>query len=201
MPSAPVHEASDASRSPSPPLSAGARPRARGWMLFWLATVAASVAAIVVVELSVGPSRRAAPFPSPRHSPADVVRIQVEALARNGKLEADAGIGIAWRFASPANRAMTGPWARFVEIVRDPAYRPMLDHVRAEYGDVVLHGRHALQTVSLEARDGRVVRYLFQLTRQMAGPLAGCWLTDAVLPLGDRSPPAPSLDTGPQIEI
>ncbi len=119
-------------------------------------------------------------------SPSDVVRLQLEALAREGGSE---GIAVAFRFASPANKQVTGPLERFIDIVRAPAYRPMLGHVEASLGPVHVDGSYAAQAVEIVARDGSRHAYLFELSRQQGGRFEGCWMTDSVVRL--RSEPEP----------
>lgn len=48
----------------------------------------------------------------------------------------NAGIGLAYNFASPANRLTTGPFDRFVQMVTGSQYDPMVDHI----GDAGPHG-------------------------------------------------------------
>ena len=119
--------------------------------------------------------------PRPAFPPERVVRIQIEALGDNDRPHPDAGIEITFRFASPANRKVTGPLPRFIEMVRNPAYRPMLNHRGARYGKLKLDGNHASQTVILKSRDDGRVGYLFQLSRQTEAPYKGCWMTDSVM--------------------
>ena len=47
--------------------------------------------------------------PHPSLKPLDVVRIVMNALQRNDAGGANNGIAITYKFASPANRRMTGP--------------------------------------------------------------------------------------------
>jgi len=162
----------------------------------WLVAIVVSLFALAVIGLSVTGNRTGdAPFPHASLSPADVVRIQVDALARNEELAQDGGIDIAYRFASPANRAVTGPIERFRSVVRAPSYRLMLDHRRAEFGEPVIQGDRAIQRVTIVGAEGETVGFVFELTRQARGRLAGCWLTDAVFPLDDE------LGAGPRIAI
>lgn len=119
--------------------------------------------------------------PRPAFPPERVVRIQIEALGDNDRPHPDAGIEITFRFASPDNRKVTGPLPRFIEMVRNPAYRPMLNHRGARYGKLKLDGNHASQTVILKSRDDGRVGYLFQLSRQTEAPYKGCWMTDSVM--------------------
>jgi hypothetical protein len=121
------------------------------------------------------------PTPDPSYDPAEVVRIQVEALADNDDPVPDAGIKTAYNFASPGNRANTGPLERFVAMVHDPTYSPMVDHTEATAGPLERDGNTARQRVTLTGPDGRTVTYEFGLSLHEREPFAGCWLTDSVL--------------------
>ena len=120
------------------------------------------------------------PDPSPDLSPAEVVRIQVEALQANDDPHADAGIETAFRFASPSNQAATGPLQRFSQMVKGPVYGDMLGFAWAEYGQIAVDGDQAAQRVTLHHEDGRRATYVFGLSRQEGGPYDGCWMTDGV---------------------
>ena len=115
--------------------------------------------------------------PAPALSPVAVVRIQLEALRHND--EHDRGIEVAFRFASPANRANTGPLARFAGMIRNGPYALMLSFREADYGPVESRGVRARQRVTL-ADLGSSVTYWFYLSRQSEAPYADCWMTDAV---------------------
>lgn len=62
------------------------------------------------------------PDPDPRLSPADVVRIQLESLRTNGL--SDNGIDTTYRFASPSNKKVTGPYARFAQMTEAVIVKP-----------------------------------------------------------------------------
>lgn len=121
--------------------------------------------------------------PHPSLTPADVVRIQVEAFGRNGRLPDDGGIRTAFRFASPRNRESTGPVERFIELVKNPGYRDMLDHREATYEAPILRDGRAAQRVTLLTLDFRQREFVFFLTRVDAENCDGCWMTDAVQPV------------------
>ncbi len=118
-----------------------------------------------------------APAPSPELSPRQVVRIQLEALRRNGELGDDVGIAITFRFASEANRRATGPLAKFARMLRNPLYLPMLDHSSTAIGPTHVDGRVARLQVVLFGRAGEVAAYDFTLCRDER---TDCWMTDAV---------------------
>ena len=119
------------------------------------------------------------PEPSPELTPEEVVRIQVEALQANDSPTPDAGIAAAFRFASPGNRAATGPLPRFTQMVK-LGYADMLGFAEAEYGAVQVVSDRAQQAVTLVQRDGRRTTYVFALSRQSGGSYDGCWMTDGV---------------------
>ena len=166
------------------------RPRSRlaRHLLFWSVLGALGAIALRGGLLAEASDTRG-PWPSPRHSPADVVAFQLDALDRNDGPEQDTGIDIAYRFASPQNRYFTGPIDRFRRIVRAPAFRPMFDQKMVAYGATVRSGDVAIQPVTIEQSDGSLRSYVFQLSRQVSGPLAGCWMTDAVYPLEKEEEP------------
>jgi hypothetical protein len=121
------------------------------------------------------------PTPDPSFDPATVVETQLHALATNDDPFENAGIGVAYNFASPANRRVTGPFDRFVRMVTGPRYAPMVDHVEATTGPLERDGTSAEQRVTLTGPDGRTVTYLFGLSSDHDGDPDGCWLTDRVV--------------------
>lgn len=124
----------------------------------------------------------ASPRPSADYSPRQVVRLVVDALARNDVPHANAGIATVFRFASPANRRITGPLARFTRMLHGETYGPMLNHQAAAYGVLRIDGRHAAQSVIITTAHGERTGYVFELSRQNQPPYAGVWMTDAVRP-------------------
>ena len=115
--------------------------------------------------------------PKPALSPGEVIRIQLEALRHND--EQDRGIAVAFLFASPINRANTGPAS---PLHRNDQGRPLCTHARLPRGDL-----WPMETISDRARQ-RVtltgvrasITYWFYLSRQSEPPYVDCWMTDAV---------------------
>lgn len=120
------------------------------------------------------------PAPDRAYGPERAVRIQLEAFADNDDPVENAGIKTAYNFASPANRRVTGPLDRFVEMVEGPRYAPMIDHTAAQVEPPERTGDRARQRVALTGPDGRRVAYLFELSVCGEAPFEGCWLTDGV---------------------
>ena len=137
----------------------------------WRAVVCFSVLALLVV--SAGQSAGYEPTPSPDLSPSDVVHIQVEAL-RSGRID------IVFRFASPQNKASTGPLPRFTEMLQSPTYLAMLHHRSAMYGPLRKEGGQAYQTVIVVPPGGEAVGYVFVLSKSYSDACDGCWMTDSV---------------------
>ena len=115
--------------------------------------------------------------PNPGLSPGDVIRIQLEALRNNDGQ--DRGIAVAFRFASPANRANTGPLSRFIAMIEHGPYALMLDFHHADYGLVETASDQARQRVTLTGARASIT-YWFYLSRQSEAPYVDCWMTDAV---------------------
>lgn len=116
--------------------------------------------------------------PTPDLSPAQVVRIQLNALRHNDAR--DRGIEVAFRFASPGNRENTGPLTRFISMIKQRPYSLMLAYDNAAYHPLEIIEGRARQRVTLVG-SGDVVAYEFYLSRQTDGVCTGCWMTDAVI--------------------
>ncbi len=117
-------------------------------------------------------------MPGAELSPREVVAAQLEALRRNDDPYPDCGIETAYRFASPANRAATGPIERFARMLRDPMYQPMLNCRRVELGLGLATGDLAWVEAAVVDAEGETVVYEFTLSRVKE---LGCWMTDSVL--------------------
>ena len=156
--------------------------------------VASRLSHLLVVVLALGltsfaatgeePSKAAAadakalPGPKPEYAPEQVVQIVMDALQNNDA--ADSGIVTAFNFASPANKEVTGPVARFIPMVKTPAYKPMLNFKTADHAKAAVDGDAAEQAVTLIAADGEAATYVFRLSKQTDGEFKGCWMTDGV---------------------
>ena len=153
-------------------------------------------AALTLVLLAPAAASEHGEFPSPDYGPEDVVRIQVQALGNNDVPYRNAGIEIAFRFASPANKRLTGPLGRFIRMLHTPTYRPFLFHRAAHVGRAEVQGSQATLTVLLTAADGQRVAYAFRLTRQRGKPCKACWMTDAVWPVDLQEANRPAWKAG-----
>jgi hypothetical protein len=162
----------------------------RGAELLAIALACAAMLAMFAPRARAGDASTQpdSPSPDPKLKPQDVVRIVIDALSKNDAN--DNGIRTTWKFASPNNQSVTGPVERFIPMVKSPGYAPMLNSKSAQYSDPQIQGDQAIQMVLLTAADGTKIAYVFQLSRQTDnGPLKGCWMTDAVVPLKPQDQP------------
>lgn len=117
--------------------------------------------------------------------PVEVVQIQLSALRANQ--ENDEGIAVAFRFASPQNRAHTGPITRFASLLKSADYLPLLNHIEASLGST--RGHHGSRFIPVVVTDafGNSSAFVWVLSRQAHGECDNCWMTDQVIPLGQLS--------------
>lgn len=121
------------------------------------------------------------PMPSPDLLPQQVVALQLKALQEND--EANTGIAITFNFAAPENKAYTGPLNKFIQLVKNPVYAPLLNFKKCEINKIHIEGDEAQQIVIITDQNGRKAAYLFSLSKQQSGPYQHCWMTDSVIRL------------------
>ena len=119
-------------------------------------------------------------YPEPELKPNDVVRLQLLAMQQND--DSDFGIEVTFRFASPSNKIQTGPLKRFIRLVRNPSYRPLLNHINATFLELTVEEVFAVQDVIITTSNGERIGYRFRLSIQKGPLYPGCWMTDSVTP-------------------
>ena len=119
-------------------------------------------------------------YPDPELKPNDVVRLQLLAMQQND--DSDFGIEVTFRFASPANKKQTGPLKRFIRLVRNPSYRPLLNHINATFLELNIEEDFAVQDVIITTSNRERIGYRFRLSIQKGPLYPGCWMTDSVIP-------------------
>ncbi len=144
-----------------------------------------STALLVLALLSGGPPQH----PDPALSPSEVVGIVLRALQHNDDPHPNAGIETTFAFTSPANREETGPLERFALLVKNPAYRTMLDFRSVHRDAINVVGMRARQRVVIIGRSGERATYMFLLSKQRDEPYLNCWMTDGVIRQEDPEPP------------
>lgn len=128
-------------------------------------TVAASVASLI--------------HPDPSFTPEDVVRIQLCGLSDDNRAH---GVMQCMHFASPDNRAVTGPLERFGKMVRNHEFRCLSAPDRFLIGSSHIVKGNARVLVTL-INTQQFSSFVWVLSKQTAPPYEGCWMTDAVFPL------------------
>lgn len=156
---------------------------------------------LVCAALAAGCRNPPARAPDPSLRPEEVVQVQLDALRENDRPEHDAGIAVAFRFASPENRAAIGPLRRFARVVKRPPYSVLVNHRTAYVGRAYRAGSQARVRVAVVGSDGSAAGFVWELSRQEVGENQGSWLTDSVIPqpllfagdLGGSRPDQPPL--------
>ena len=119
-------------------------------------------------------------YPEPELKPNDVVRLQLLAMQQND--DSNFGIEVTFRFASPANKKQTGPLKRFISLVRNPSYLPLLNHTSSTFLELTVEEDFAVQDVIITTSNGERIGYRFRLSIQKGTLYPGCWMTDSVVP-------------------
>ena len=118
-------------------------------------------------------------YPKPSLKPDEIVRIQLLAMKYNDA--SDLGIKITFRFASPTNKRITGPLRRFIRLVKNHSYSPLLNHLDADLLDLKFNEINAVQDVIITSSKGKRIGYRFRLSLQQSQDYRNCWMTDAVM--------------------
>lgn len=140
-----------------------------------------NIAFLVAIAAPAGAADPSRTEPDPSLSPRDVVAIVIEALRHNDTPYENRGIEVTYKFASPANKRLTGPLERFKGMVLNPVYGPMIDHRSASYENLKIDGDTARIDVILLSKGGEYLGYRFILSRQHGNRYEGSWMTDAVI--------------------
>ena len=119
-------------------------------------------------------------YPNQELKANEIVSLQLMAMQQNDV--SNHGIEITYRFASPQNKVQTGPLSRFIMLVKNPAYRPLLNHLDATFLNLKVEGNVAIQEVIITTSKGTRKGFRFLLSLQQGEQFKDCWMTDAVIP-------------------
>ena len=119
-------------------------------------------------------------YPNTELKANEIVSLQLMAMQQNDV--SNRGIEITFRFASPQNKVQTGPLSRFIMLVKNPAYRPLLNHLDATFLNLKVEGNVAIQEVIITTSKGTRKGFRFLLSLQQGEQFKDCWMTDAVIP-------------------
>ena len=120
--------------------------------------------------------------PNSKYSPRQVVEIQLRALQRNNDPTPGNGIAQAWAFAHPNNRAVTGPLARFTQMISSTNYQFLIGHETHNIEAVVKTMKMALYRVTIISDGGKKYSLQWRVLKVQSGALSGAWMTVAVSP-------------------
>ena len=122
--------------------------------------------------------------PHPSISPEQVVRIQLRSLS-----DEDVATGViqCMHFASPDNRAVTGPLERFGAMLRNQKFRPLSrpDQLLIGSSNIVQGKARVVVTLIVNKQ---LSSFVWVLSKQDAAPYQECWMTEAVIPIGSEVP-------------
>lgn len=133
-------------------------------------------------------------------APEQVVANQLAALKNN--TSNDAGIASAYAYASPTFTYYYPTLSSWSAMLKNTANHSnvLLNHYSSMARPILNYGYTAQQSVQVTAPTGKVVDFLFNLTKQSYGTCTGCWLTDSIVvqAVSYTTPPtgqAPTLDS------
>ena len=126
--------------------------------------------------------------PHPSITPAEVVAIQLMGLKNNDLAETDFGIRQTWSFAHPKNRNVTGPFPRFVQMLKGPGYSVLLNHKSHEIRNSLEASKDTTSNdktrrrfdVFLETAKGDILYFSWTVQKVAAGQFKDCWMTVSV---------------------
>ena len=131
-------------------------------------------------SMQVSASGNEVVMPNPDIAPLEVVDIQLTGLQNNDNPERDFGIRQTWAFAHPRNRRMTGPYPRFAQMIRSPAYIKMIDHATHTI-TLAKQGEGWRQfNVLMETSGGNVLFFSWVVEKLTEGEFQDCWMTTSV---------------------
>jgi hypothetical protein len=120
--------------------------------------------------------------------PAEVIKIQLDALMNNDKKFEDSGIEQTWKFAHPNNKKNTGPLPNFKMMIKGNSYQMLLNHLSHIITELESSDNWAQFEVVILDKDKIYHKFNWRVEKfTMEGPLQGCWLTTIVsspIPLG-----------------
>ena len=127
-------------------------------------------------------------FPNNSILPADVIKIQLNALMDNDSKFKDSGIEQTWNFAHPNNKKNTGPFPNFKIMIKGNSYKMLLNHLSHTITALGSSNEWAQFEVVILDKEKIYHKFNWQVEKfTMEGPLQGCWLTTVVsnpIPLG-----------------
>lgn len=123
--------------------------------------------------------------PAPDLTPKDVVTAQLKALKNNDQPYKDAGMEIAYRFASPYHKAENGPFRRYRGMLSSQRYSTLVNCQSYFIQKHFSNDKKAEYFVFITDASGEEWVFLFRLSKQSASPYENFWMTDTVIAYAD----------------
>lgn len=118
---------------------------------------------------------------SPKLSPIDVLKIQLNSLKKNDNPYPDAGIDQTWELAHPDNKKFTGPISKFKKMIYSEAYKILIDHLSHKIEILSETKEQYIFGVSIVTSGREIFFYEWQIAKvTYEGDLKDCWLTNGV---------------------
>ncbi|MGK7389487.1 MAG: hypothetical protein ACNS60_04025 [Candidatus Cyclobacteriaceae bacterium M2_1C_046] len=123
--------------------------------------------------------------PSSELTPRDVVNAQLKALKYNDQPYENAGMEIAYRFASPYHKAENGPFGRYCDMFSSQRYSTLINCQSYFIEKHFANEKKAEYFVFITDARGEEWVFLFRLSKQSASPYENLWMTDTVIAYAD----------------
>lgn len=128
-------------------------------------------------------------FVTPDLKPSAVVQLQLDALQAED-------LYTVFKYASPSNKAVTGPWQRFGKMLQSPTYNVLVGH-RKSMILMEINGKDSSSRSSVwacrvriwprldDSTDDKLLPqdFIWQLSKVQEEPFVDCWMTDGVFPI------------------
>ena len=113
--------------------------------------------------------------------PNQVVKIQLSGLMNNDQPNTDDGIKQTWEFAHPSNKKYTGPLPKFINLLKSPSYKMLINHLDNEIIEVFKSSNQYGFEVTILGSDKKYYKFQWVVEKyNKEGPLKDCWLTTSV---------------------
>ena len=116
--------------------------------------------------------------PSKDLSAFDVVKIQLEALKKNNKL--NDGIKQTWLFAHPDNKRVTGPYDRFRIMIYGKQYKYLINHSSHKIKLITNSPNTYVYRIEILTDDKKLFFYEWHVQKGSNENCKDCWFTSAV---------------------
>ena len=143
---------------------------------------------ILITLFTISTSHAELVKPNNGIEPYQVVKIQLRSPKQNDNPKKDNGIEQTWEFAHPNNQKNTGPFDRFMSMIKGKSYKMLLNHLDHKVIEVESTDLTALFEVTVLDKDKVYYKFKWAVEKYIKdGPLKDCWLTTMVsspMPLG-----------------